>query len=254
MNGVNPVALITEMLGGLVPTYLLSRLALYLLKKWEGGIGRLAAGHVASLALCTVIAGFGMADGGSFAWEGALSTYFLPQVFWFGFDVWRERRKSIRSDPTPNNQQAPDQARAKSRFKNVMENVLALVIGLITFFGAKYLVQDVLLKPSLDDEIAQASVGLNRNLPQKIDEITTLERTSSKGPVLQYHYTILLTPDLVDAKTFSSNMSSQLKGLVCSADSMVDTLNDGGGYRYTYVYETGQPLFDTTLFKADCIK
>lgn len=195
-----------------------------------------------------------MADGGSFAWEKALSTYFLPQLFWFGFDIWHDRRKTKVSAAAPRNEQAADRTISKRRFKTVSEMALVVGVGLSAMIGAKYLFEEVLLNPSLDEEIAKASASINRDLPLSIDDVTRLEKTTSEGSILQYHYTILLTADILEAKAFSSRMSSQLETLVCSNDTMFDILNLGGGYRYTYVYETGQPLFDTTISKADCVK
>lgn len=90
---------IAHMVGGLVPTLLLSRLLLWITQKWNGGLVRLVAVHVASWLLSTIIAGFGMADGGQWAGGRAAALYALPQLIWFAADVARSRsRKANRQN------------------------------------------------------------------------------------------------------------------------------------------------------------
>jgi hypothetical protein len=76
-----------ELLGALVPTFLISRLFLWPHRKWREGVLRVFVANIASLAVCFVLAGFGYADGGPFAWQRALAGYLLPQIVWLIFDL-----------------------------------------------------------------------------------------------------------------------------------------------------------------------
>ena len=65
-------------IGGLIPTFLLSRLFLWLVKTWNGGIQKLFVVHGVSLGAATLIGGMGMADSGAFAPAQALAAYVIP--------------------------------------------------------------------------------------------------------------------------------------------------------------------------------
>lgn len=78
------------LVGALVPTFLLSRLLLWLTRGWsEGGIRRLLTCHAGSLLIAAFIGGMGMADGGAFAGIQAAAIYAIPQAVWLAFDLWR---------------------------------------------------------------------------------------------------------------------------------------------------------------------
>jgi hypothetical protein len=73
--------LLGMLIGGLVPTFLFSRLMLFILKRWKGGARRLVVAHCVSLLICVVLGGFGFSRHGEFAWIQALTSYSLQQVF-----------------------------------------------------------------------------------------------------------------------------------------------------------------------------
>lgn len=83
------------LIGALFPTLLLSRLFLWLTRKWDGGVVRLLAVHGTSLLVVAFAGGVGMADGGAFAGIDAGKSYFLPQALWLTVDLvlhfWRSR-------------------------------------------------------------------------------------------------------------------------------------------------------------------
>lgn len=81
------------MIGGLIPTYLISRLFLWLMKTWSGGSQKLFVAHGMSLVSVTLIGGIGMADGGAFAPIQALLTYFIPQAVCLIVDIVRNKKK-----------------------------------------------------------------------------------------------------------------------------------------------------------------
>lgn len=80
--------------GALVPTILLSRLGMWMLKGWDGGNRKIVVAHLISLLICSLIGGMGMADGGAFAGIQALMVYLIPQAFWAVAEMYRERQKA----------------------------------------------------------------------------------------------------------------------------------------------------------------
>ena len=78
-------------LGALVPTFLLSRLFLWLSKRWDN-MGRLILVHAISAGIACVLSAFGHADGGALDWSHS-AIYFIAQLLWFGVDLFRRRRQ-----------------------------------------------------------------------------------------------------------------------------------------------------------------
>ena len=83
---------IAWLIGALLGTFFVSRLALLTLKHMGYGAGRLVLGHAVSFGAITVIAGYGFEDGGEPQFLGAGITYALPQLFWLAVDLLRWRR------------------------------------------------------------------------------------------------------------------------------------------------------------------
>jgi len=79
------------LVGALVPTFLISRLLLWLTKRWSG-IGRLAFAHLVSGALSCVLSALGHADGSSMNWTFSY-IYLAAQLIWFVVDIFRDRRQ-----------------------------------------------------------------------------------------------------------------------------------------------------------------
>jgi hypothetical protein len=90
---MNTAAWFAMTLGALIPTFLISRLYLWIMKSWDGGTRRLLVVHGGALLTGTLIGGMGFADGGAFAPLKALLSYALPQGLWFWFDYARLQRK-----------------------------------------------------------------------------------------------------------------------------------------------------------------
>ena len=70
-----------------VAAFLISRLALRLMRNWDGGMARLLAAHTVALALCWGFFAFGSADGRVYFGAGAVTL--LPVGFWFVVDYLR---------------------------------------------------------------------------------------------------------------------------------------------------------------------
>lgn len=77
------------LIGAFIITFLLSRLALWLLRNRLAGKSRILTAHALVLAFSWVASAFGKADGGPLNWEsGAL--YVLPVLCWAALDLYRE--------------------------------------------------------------------------------------------------------------------------------------------------------------------
>jgi hypothetical protein len=79
--------------GALIPTLLLSRLFLYILKKWEGGWQKIVFANSMSLIVATLIGSIGMSNSGEFAAAKAFEVYILPQLVWLAYDLYKLKKK-----------------------------------------------------------------------------------------------------------------------------------------------------------------
>ena len=85
--------------GALVPTFLISRLLLWLLKRWDGGYVRYVVANAISGIASVVLAAFGNADGGSPRWDMGL-IYLAPQAVWLVIDLFGYRGRQARATET----------------------------------------------------------------------------------------------------------------------------------------------------------
>lgn len=89
---------IAFMLGGLIVTFLVSRLVRNtVLRKLPDPPRALASGAI-TLAITTVLGGFGMANGGKPNFVGPFALYFIPTAIWVVVDMWRDRHRAGSSD------------------------------------------------------------------------------------------------------------------------------------------------------------
>ncbi|HEX5183164.1 MAG TPA: hypothetical protein VFW19_08445 [Allosphingosinicella sp.] len=92
----------------------------------------------------------------------------------------------------------------------------------------------------------EAANGLNRQLPQRIDKATLLQRVSAEGTTLTYHYSVdllssELKPGALDA--FKPNVIAK----VCAATDMRRIISIGGSYRYIWLDRNGVTLGDLVV-------
>jgi len=83
---------VAMLLGALVPTFLLSRLLLWITKRWNGGVPRLLAVHVICGALAVIAAAYGYSHTGTPDWSRSL-IYIVAQLVWLIVDFVRGRRR-----------------------------------------------------------------------------------------------------------------------------------------------------------------
>ncbi len=89
---MNPAAWFALTLGAMIPTFLISRLYLWVMKSWDGGTRRLLVVHGSALLTACLVGGMGYADRGAFAALTAFLIYALPQGLWLWFDYARLRK------------------------------------------------------------------------------------------------------------------------------------------------------------------
>ncbi|MEZ2329968.1 hypothetical protein AB6802_09605 [Mesorhizobium sp. RCC_202] len=80
------------LLGALVPTFLLSRLLLWITKRRNGGVARLLLVHVICAALAVVAAAYGYSHTGAPDWSHS-PVYVVAQLVWLIVDFVRGRRR-----------------------------------------------------------------------------------------------------------------------------------------------------------------
>ncbi|RWE02052.1 MAG: hypothetical protein E5V92_21480 [Mesorhizobium sp.] len=81
------------LLGALVPTFLLSRLLLWITKRWNGGVLRLLLVHIICGALAVVASAYGYSHNGAPDWSHS-PVYVVAQLIWLVVDFVRGRRQS----------------------------------------------------------------------------------------------------------------------------------------------------------------
>ena len=94
--------------------------------------------------------------------------------------------------------------------------------------------------------LREGAKQFNRNLPLKVDEITTLERLSTEGARLTYHY-VIDRPAAEVPETMREALRTATKAQVCKAEDMRATIRAGGSYRYLWVDRMRTPLAETVV-------
>ena len=87
---------------------------------------------------------------------------------------------------------------------------------------------------------------LNAQLPRQFDPVTRLDRLSTEGATLIYHYTILrpassLSPELV------RQLEAHTRASACAQADMRNTLASGGSYAYRWVDNRGVLITELRL-------
>lgn len=80
------------LLGALVPTFLLSRLLLWITKRWNSGVPRLLLVHIFCGVLAVVAAAYGYSSTGAPDWSRS-PLYIVAQLIWLVVDFFRIRRR-----------------------------------------------------------------------------------------------------------------------------------------------------------------
>ena len=134
--------------------------------------------------------------------------------------------------------------------RRVITIVLIVVVAAAAWVGTRFLLQSFTAANS-PQAIAKTVDTLKEqyNLPQQIDEVTTLDDITAEGTNIHYHYTIAGadTTGLTE-QALSDSILPQL----CAQKETRDVLDHDIGMQYSYVVaETGDE-YHLEFTKADC--
>jgi len=93
---------------------------------------------------------------------------------------------------------------------------------------------------------AQLAQQVNAQLPRQIDAVTRLDRLSTEGPQLTYHYTVLRPASDLPPNA-SQQLESSTRRQVCAQAAMRQTLQMGGAYAYRWVDNQGTLIHSLSI-------
>jgi len=112
--------------------------------------------------------------------------------------------------------------------------------------------------PPAEDILSKAVAEANKELPMMIDAATRLDRASTNGNVLRYHYTLLQRPapgeTLEQLQAGVPALAEAARKKVCADGSLRPLLGIGIAMTYTYVTTTGAQAFEFTVWPQDCFR
>ena len=79
---------------------------------------------------------------------------------------------------------------------------------------------------------------INGQLPRQLDEYTRLDRISTEGPLLTYHYTIMRPTSALPAR-FGEQLEARQRRMVCAQPQARQTMEFGGAYGFRWVDNQG---------------
>lgn len=101
---------------------------------------------------------------------------------------------------------------------------------------------------SLASQSAQEAKS-SLNLPNKVDNVTTLTDITSEGNTIQYHYII---HDADTSNLSDDSLRNSIKPSVCNNSSSKDLLNKAISFQYIYVIKETNQQYGFTVAQGDC--
>lgn len=127
--------------------------------------------------------------------------------------------------------------------------VMSQIIILKVYFGRdKEQIEDI--RSSTEEQVRLAGIEANKSLPQKLDDVTTLEKVTTDSRNTTYHYVISTNLDKEKIKKFV--LPNIVKGQCGNAD--VKKLISEKNLSYTYLYKLadGNFFFEIKLNEELC--
>jgi hypothetical protein len=93
---------------------------------------------------------------------------------------------------------------------------------------------------------AAAARQANAQLPVQIDEVTRLDRITTAGTLLTYHYTLAREASELPGNV-RALLESSTRAHVCGQQNMVQTMHMGGVYRYRWVDRNGRLIHQVRI-------
>ena len=104
--------------------------------------------------------------------------------------------------------------------------------------------------PSIEEQVRLAGIETNKNLPQKIDDVTTLEKVTTDSHNMTYHYIISTNLDKEKIKKFV--LPNIVKGQCSNADARKLISENNLSYTYLYKLAEGSFFFEIKLDDELC--
>jgi len=114
-------------------------------------------------------------------------------------------------------------------------------------------------KTALKDDVELFLKGVveiaNESYPIMVDADTKLERASSEGKTLIYHYTLVnYAADELNAQIFEENMMPNLLQQSCTTPSLRSLVDKGGSVTFQYNGKDQKSVSSMNIRQADCLK
>ena len=94
----------------------------------------------------------------------------------------------------------------------------------------------------------------NKQYPIMVDADTKLEKTSSEGKTLTYHYTLVnYTADELNAQIFEQNMMPDLLKHTCADSGLRNVVDKGGMIVFQYNGKDQNGISNMNVKKSDCL-
>ncbi|NCA28419.1 MAG: hypothetical protein EBS92_04000 [Proteobacteria bacterium] len=104
--------------------------------------------------------------------------------------------------------------------------------------------------PSVEEQVRLAGIDTNKGLPQKIDDATTLEKITTDGRNMTYHY--ILSKNLDKEKIKNFILPNIIKGQCGNTDTRKLISENNLSYTYSYNLIDGSFFFDIRLDEELC--
>lgn len=151
--------------------------------------------------------------------------------------------------PLPPEQAPPAPPKKSNRGKIILFSL----IGAAVFIGAGVLTTTLLntvANGAKQSVIEKAVEQLQAQVPQTVDEITTLTAVTAEPSAIRYDY--LLAGDFDPASVTEDVMRSVIQPMLCSTDETLKLLKQDVAMRYVYTIDGDPRVIDVTFTKDDC--
>ena len=106
------------------------------------------------------------------------------------------------------------------------------------------------LEGTIEKAQEQAAQTLSKQLPIKIDDITTLYSVVAAENALIYNYRMDVKKENIDIVAFHNGMTKQLNNNVCGNKKMKWSIGKGARYKYLYTGQNGLFIDEITVDKC----
>lgn len=172
-------------------------------------------------------------------------------------DDWGARQPSV------NTLAAPKEKKLWQSVQSFAAVAAIAVVGLLAFVLAKPIGQFVghrtineYIKGKYEGELAeiteQVASMMRKQLPQKVDEVTTLQNVYAFGSTLSYHYVLEIDLKFVSKSNLLKRQEANVAPNVCAQPDMRKMIEAGGRYNYSYTSTKGEYIGDFTISKMVC--